>query len=146
MPTPSPVASSPTTSRFGPLVLGALAVALLLSGCVNGNNYPKTYAAAYCGALFACVDESEIENWTAYDDEKECREDFQADLEDTSTYDQWEEGDRTFDSDAANACINEADQIRDDSDCGTMNFLEFFVDSGTDECSEVYPDADSEED
>ncbi len=140
MPTSSPV--PPSSSRFGTLVLGALALALLLPGCVNGTNYPKTYAATYCGTLFACVDESEIESWTTYDDEKECREDFQAEMEDTSIYDQYEEGDRTFDGDAAEACIKEADEIRDDSDCGTMNFIEFFVDSGTDECGDVYPEAE----
>ncbi len=142
MPTSAPPASSSTSSRFGSLVLGAVALALLLPGCVNGNNYPQQYAAAYCGALFACVGESEIENWTSYDDEKECREELQEDLEGTSTYDQYEEGDRTFDGDAAEACINEADQIRDDSDCGSMNYLEFFVDSATDECGDVYPEAD----
>lgn len=139
MPTSSPVAPS-SSSRLGTLVLGVLALTLLLPGCLNGNSYPKNYAATYCGALFACVDESEIENWTNYDDEKECREELQEDLEGTSTYDAYEEGDRTFDSDAAQACIDEADQIRDDSDCGTMSYLEFFVDSATDECGEVYPE------
>ena len=47
-----------------------------------------------------------------------------------------------FDVDAADACITEADEIRDDSDCGDMNYLQFVLDAATEECGEVYPDAD----
>jgi len=114
----------------------------LLSGCLNGNNYPKQYANAYCSSLYACVDAEEIEFWTNYDDEDDCIADVQSEMEDSTTYDQYEEGDRTFDGDNGSACIEEADQIKDDSSCGDMNALEFVADAATDECNEVYPEAE----
>lgn len=114
----------------------------LLAGCVNGNSYPKTYAANYCVALFTCVDANEIEFWTNYDDEDDCKADLQEEMEGSTVYDEFQEGDRTFDPDNADACINEVAQIRDDPDCGDMNIVAFLADAATDECNEVYPTAE----
>ena len=120
-----------------------LLLALSFTGCVNGDNYPTVLAREYCRSLFACVeDEGSIEIWTSYDDEAECREEETARTEDRLDYDQYEEGDRDFDSDAASACIDESAQIRDDSDCGSMNLAEFLADTLTEECNEVYPEAE----
>ncbi len=132
----------PSRSRFGSPAAAALALALLMPGCLSGTSYPKTYASTYCAALFTCVDDTEIENWTNYDDEKDCRDDLQAEMEGTSVYDAFEEGDRSFDGDAADACITEADQVRDDADCGSMNFIQFVLDAATEECEDVYPPAE----
>ena len=120
-----------------------LLLALSFTGCVNGDNYPTVLAREYCRSLYACVeDEDSIETWTTYDDEAECREERTAAIEDGAVYDQYEEGDRDFDSDAANACIDEVAQIRDDSDCGSMDVPGFLFDSLTEECDEVYPEAE----
>lgn len=120
-----------------------LLLALSLTGCVNGNNYPTTWAREYCRSLYACIEDTDsIEDFLGYDDEAECRESVTADLEDSTTYDQWEEGDRDFDSDAANSCIDEVAQIRDDADCGSMNLIDFAVDASNEDCNEVYPEAE----
>lgn len=143
MRTSSAAPSCPASPRSGSPLSLALALAFLLPGCLNGDNYPKNYASAYCASLFACVaDEDEIEFWLTYDDEQECADEVQQDLVNGSVYDAYEEGDRTFDEDAAEACIEEVDQIRDDSSCGSMNLAEWLVDASTEECGDVYPEAD----
>lgn len=125
--------------------LASLAPLLFLLGCpVTGDSYPQTYANELCSAMFLCVaDENDIEFWTQYDDEEECAEGVRSDIESSTVYDQYEEGDRTFDKDVADTCLREITGTRDDSDCGGMSFLEFLADSeATGYCAEAFPEAD----
>ncbi len=109
-----------------------------LAGCLNGGSYPQTYARAACASLFECVNNDEIDTWLNYDDVDDCESDVQSSIEDSADYDAWEEGDLEFNVDNADACIDEAAEIRNDSDCGSMNALTFLVDASTEECGEVY--------
>ena len=124
-------------------MLVLLLILVVLSGCLSGTSYPKTFATTYCASMYVCVDEGEIETWLNYDDEADCRTNLQEDIEGSAAYDAFEEGDRTFDVDAANACLEEASQVRDDADCtGSMNILQFGLDAATEECEDVYPPAE----
>jgi hypothetical protein len=116
----------------------------LLLGCpLTGDNYPQQYASAYCSSLFTCVEStSDIDLFLQYDDEDECLEKKQAEIEGSSWYDQYLEGDRTFDKDNGDACVKELDELRDDPDCGTMGLLDFGFDASTEECSDVFPAAE----
>jgi len=119
-----------------------LPLTLLLGCAVTGDNYPKQYSAAYCASLFACVEsESDIDTFLQYDDEAECRENKQSEIESQGYYDQYEEGDREFDADAAATCIKEVDEVRDDSDCGSMGLIEFGFDVSDEACTRVFPEA-----
>jgi len=118
------------------LLLAALA--LFATGCLTGDSYPDQWSRAACGSLYACVDEDQIEDWLGYDDEGECVEENAEDIRQSTAYDEYEEGDREFNSDNASECIDEAAEVRNDSDCGDMNVLTYFLDISTEECTEVY--------
>lgn len=112
----------------------ALVALAFVAGCpVTGDNYARTYARTYCAAMYLCVEDHEsIEDnvLLGYNDEAECREEIEADWLGSSEYDAYEEGDREFDAEAADDCLEEADQVRDDSDCGTMTVNQYVGDSG----------------
>jgi len=124
----------------------ALLALLFVAGCpVTGNNYPATYARTACASVFLCVeDPNEIETWFGYDDEDECIEDQEEQVASSPAYDAYEEGDREFDADNANACLDEIDQIRDDSDCGTMSLGAWLIDAAAEECSQVFVEPEEE--
>ena len=117
-----------------------LPLAFLLGCPVTGNNFPTQYANEYCAALYLCVeDPNDIEFWTQFDDEDECAEEIENGLLDSGRYEQYEEGDREFDQDAADSCLEEIRQVRDDNDCGSMGYIEFNLDAEADFCPEAYP-------
>jgi len=123
-----------------PLFLSGFAVALCLSGCLTGDSYPKSYAQAYCSSLFECVDEDQIDLLLGYDDAAECREEIEEDRRASSEFQSWQEGDCGFDSEAAASCQEELTDVINDSDCGSMNWLEWVIDGASTECAEVYCD------
>ncbi len=100
-----------------------------LLGCpATGNNYPAQYAGEYCRTLYTCVeDHDSIDDSPLldYDDENDCQATVQADLEDTTDYEEWEAGNREFDADNATACLDEVAEVRDEDDCGDWNLLEW---------------------
>ena len=63
------------------------------------------------------------------------RENFRS----SSLYDSYEEGDLIFNDEAAQECLSEMTEVRQDSDCdGDMNILTYFNDAISSECSNVY--------
>jgi hypothetical protein len=117
----------------------------VLTGCVTGNNYPTQYAQAYCDALFTCVPGDAIEFWSGgWDDVEECEEGAAEIVTDTPDYEAYEEGDREFNSDNANTCIEEVAEIKNDSSCTdddgnpSMGIVDFTFDAATEACGEVY--------
>ena len=85
----------------------------------------------------------DIEFWTQYDDEDECAADVQSAIESSTVYDEYEEGDRTFDTDIADACLKEIRETREDSNCGEMSYLEFLQDSeALGFCADAFPEAE----
>ena len=125
-------------------MIRASLVMILAAGCsVTGNNYPERYASAFCASLFECMaDDDEIEFIFGYDDEPECRERVASDIRNDSSYDAFEEGDRVYDPDAGEACLEEVAQLRQDSDCGSMSWITFGIDALSEECFNVFPKAD----
>jgi len=114
-----------------------------LTGCLSGNGYPDSYAQAYCGTLFACFESDSVEDMTGWDDVGDCKDEVASDLRSTGQYDSWEEGEASFDSDAAAACIEEVQEFRGDSDCAGeslsfLNFAAFLFDVADEACSSVY--------
>ena len=117
----------------------------LLSCSASGNNYPERYASALCGSLYECIsDPNDIEFFFGYDDEKECREEVAEDIRGDASYDGFEEGDRVYDPEAGEACLDEVAQIRDDADCGSMSWISFGLDAFTDACFNVFPKAEDD--
>ena len=127
---------------FLPLA-GVVLACFPLMGCLSGNSYPDSYARAFCGSLFGCYEADSVEDVTGWDDADECREDRAAALREGAGYDSWEEGDASFDSDAAEACQGEAQEFRNDSDCAgeALNFFSyaaFLLDVSDEACASVY--------
>jgi hypothetical protein len=59
-------------------------------------------------------------------------------------YDRWEEGDASFDSEAAGVCIDEVSEFRTDADCAgeslnLFNYAAFLLDAAHEDCGAVYP-------
>ena len=113
----------------------------LIFGCTTGDNFPAKYANAYCSSLFACVDtdSAEFEFLYKYDNAAECKEEEESNFRSSSLYDSYEEGDLVFNNEAAEECLSEMNEVRQDSDCdGDMNILTYFNDAISSECSNVY--------
>ena len=115
----------------------------VLSGCLSGDSYPERYAAAYCGTLFACFEADSVEDITGHDDAGDCSEEVAQAVRDRADYDQWEEGDASFDSDAASACIEEVSEFRADGDCAgeelnLFSYGAFIFDVAHEDCDSVY--------
>ena len=118
--------------------ISAVSTAALLTGCLTGNSFPEKYAAAYCGALFTCVPSNQID-FFGYDTEEECTIDEAKNIRASSAFDDFEEGDKVFNSVAAENCILEAEQVRSDDDCnGNMDLLSFTLDAIDSDCADVY--------
>lgn len=118
-----------------------------LTGCVSGNNYPDSYASAYCGTIYACFEADSIEDNSDWDDISECRDEVAESIMDGSDYDSWEEGDATFDGDAAENCIDEVLEFRSDSDCSgddwnIFTWAAFVIDVSHEDCGSVYDPED----
>lgn len=116
---------------------------LLLSGCLSGNTYPERYGDAYCGTLFACFEADSVEDLTGFDNASDCSEETAEVVRDRADYDRWEEGDASFDSDAAAACIEEVSEFLADGDCAgdelnILNYAAFLLDVGHEDCDSVY--------
>ena len=112
----------------------------LLSGCITGNNYPEKFATSLCETAFTCLDSGDIEFITGYDNQDECIVDLTAEIQTSTTYDEYEEGTRSFNKDAANLCFTEIIEVQGDSDCdGSMNAWSFFTDIQSNACDDVFP-------
>ena len=112
----------------------------LLTACTTGGNYPDKYASALCETTYACLDNDDIELVSGYDNEEECIAEISSDFRSSDTYDEYEEGERKFNQEAAGACLTEIEEVQQDSDCdGSMSAWTFFTDIQSDECGEVYP-------
>ena len=112
----------------------------LLTGCTNGGNYPDKYASALCETTYACLDNDDIELVSGYDNEEECIAEISSDIRSSNTYDEFEEGERGFNKEAANACLTEIEEVQQDSDCnGSMSAWTFFTDIQSDDCDDVFP-------
>jgi hypothetical protein len=107
--------------------------------CTTGANYPEQFASAYCETAYKCMNNSDIETFTGYDDVEDCKLDWTAEMMNTSDYEAWEEGDMAFDREKANACLTEITEVQQDSDCdGSMNVFDFFNDTQSGACDDVY--------
>ncbi|MEE2829815.1 MAG: hypothetical protein VX498_11560 [Myxococcota bacterium] len=129
--------------RLSSLSVLLVLVSLPLSGCLSGNSYPDRYGQSYCSTLFLCFDQDDIEDMEGWNDVGECRDDVADSIRDSADYDRWEEGDASFDSDAAGACIDEVLEFQGDSSCdgGSLDlfsYAEFLLDVSAEECGEVY--------
>lgn len=116
-------------------------IPLFLSGCIlgGGGSFPDRYSKEFCSTMFTCMDEDEVELWFDYDDVTECRDEFSESIEDSQAYEGWEEGDCTYDPEAAKSCLQEVSEMTSDNDCdGDMSYLTFALDAMNDDCSEVY--------
>ena len=112
----------------------------LMTGCVTGGNYPDKYATALCETTYTCLNNDDVEMVTGYDDEIECIAEISSEIRSSSTYDEFEEGARGFDKEAADACITEIQEVQQDSDCdGSMSAWTFFTDIQSDACADVFP-------
>lgn len=108
-------------------------------GCTTGENFPADYADAICTTAYKCMNNSDIETYTSYDDIEDCLADWMDNMTNTSDYEAWEEGELAFNKDMAKECLTEITEVQQDSDCdGSMNVLEFFSDIQSDSCSDVY--------
>lgn len=108
--------------------------------CTTGGNYPDQYAAALCETSYTCLDNDDIEMVSGYDNQDECISDISAEIRSSTMYDEFEEGSRSFNKDAAVACITEINEVQEDSDCdGSMNAWTFFTDIQSDACDDVFP-------
>ena len=98
-----------------------------------------------CETTYACLDEGDIEVVTGYDDIDECIVELTSEIRSSDVYDEWEEGTRTFNKEAASGCITEIEEVQQDSDCdGSMSAWTFFTDIQSDDCDDVFPTADAE--
>ena len=114
---------------------------VLLTACTTGNNYPQQYAKAFCNSLFSCVDmdDSLNEILYPYDNKEECLFEVEKSKRESSTFDAFEEGDVPFNSESADLCLTEIEEVVSDSDCdGNMDALSFSIDISNDECDNVY--------
>ena len=122
-------------------IQGTLLFSTLLIGCTTGDNFPSKYANAYCSSLFSCVDTEsvEFEFLYKYDDVSECKEEEESNFRSSSLFDSYEEGDLAFNEEAAKECLEEMNEVRQDSDCdGDMNILTYYNDAISSECANVY--------
>ena len=112
-------------------------------GCTTGSNYPTKYANAICETSYICLDSEDIELVFGYDNEDECVTEVIDAITSSDDYEDYELGNKDFDSDAADLCISEVVEVQSDSDCdGSMNAWTFVSDIASDACSEIYPDAE----
>lgn len=119
--------------------MSSLILFLSTLACTTGANYPENYATAICETAYKCMNNSDIETFTGYDDVVDCKQEWTSDLMNTSDYEAWEEGDMAFDREKANICLTEITEVQQDSDCdGEMNFFDFVSDTSSDACDEVY--------
>ena len=121
----------------------ALTSSVFLAGCLSGGGYPDSYASAYCGTMFACFDADSIDNVAGWDNLSDCKEEVAEDGRQTAGYDGWEEGELTFNSDAAANCIDEVEEFQVDSDCDGrnldfINYALFALDVAHEDCGSVY--------
>lgn len=125
-------------TRFIPTIL-------FLSACTTGGNYPEQYAKALCETTYACLDDDDIETVSGYDDMDECIVELTSEIRSSDVYDEWEEGARSFNKEAASGCITEIEEVQQDSDCdGSMSAWTFFTDIQSDDCDDVFPATDAE--
>jgi len=111
----------------------------LMLGCTTGNNYPTKYANTVCDSMFTCIDNESIETFTGYDDIDECKEKEEENYRESSIFDSFEEGDVEFNAEAADRCLNEIAEVKNDSDCdGEMNIISYLADAASEDCAEVY--------
>lgn len=114
----------------------------LLTACTTGGNYPDQYAKALCETTYACLDNDDIEMVSGYDDMEECIFEIGVDVRTSDSYAEYDAGARSFDKEAAQACLDEITEVQEDADCdGSMNAWTFFTDIQSDACSEVFPEA-----
>jgi hypothetical protein len=118
-------------------------VAISMGGCLSGGGYPDSYASAYCTTVFSCFEQDSVDDGTGWDNAADCKEKIAEDLRQTSTYDAWEEGELSFNSEAASACIEEIREFQDDSDCDgrdldLFSYALFVLDVTHEDCDSVY--------
>ena len=115
----------------------------LMIACTTGENYPTKYSTSLCETMYACIDNDTIETFLNYDDVEECKSEQESDFRETTTYDSYEEGDLTFNKEAADSCLEEINEVQSDSDCdGEMDVFSFLADMSSDDCTEVYQEAE----
>ena len=112
----------------------------MVTACTTGGNYPEKYASTLCETSYACLDNDDIELVSGYDNEEECVAEESSKFRGSSIYDEFEEGERSFNKDAANACLTEIEEVQRDSDCdGSMSAWTFLNDIQSDDCADVFP-------
>ena len=80
---------------------------------------------------------------SGFDNEEECIAEISSDIRSSNMYDEFEEGERKFNKEAANACLTEIEEVQQDSDCdGAMSAWTFFTDIQSDDCDDVFPTAE----
>jgi hypothetical protein len=111
----------------------------LFIGCTTGNNLPTALAETTCSSLFTCVDNSLIETFLNYDNEEECFSEMEKDFRDSDEFKDFEKGDKEFNRESAQACLDEIEEVKDDPDCdGEMNPLVYLQDISSEDCDEIY--------
>ncbi len=112
----------------------------MLSACTTGGNYPDQYATVLCETTYACLDNDDVEMVTGYDDENECILELTTEMKTSDVYAEWDSGARSFNKEAAKACLEEIEEVQNDADCdGSMSAWTFFTDIQSDACNEVFP-------
>ena len=108
-------------------------------GCTTGNNYPQKYADTICSSAFECLSADEIDLFLGYDNIEECKESEEKTMRESSNFDSFEEGDVAFNKEAAEQCLMEISEVREDSDCnGSMNIVSWGIDIANDACFDIY--------
>ena len=112
---------------------------MILVSCTTGNNYPKKYADTICSSAFECLNEDEIDLFLGYDDIEECKESEERTMRESGNFDAFEEGDVEFNQEAAEQCLMEISEVREDADCnGNMNIIKWGVDIANEACFDIY--------
>ena len=116
-------------------------LSMLLGACLTGNSYPGELASTYCVSLFGCLGDETAEALTNYDDVGECVDEETVNNEDSEGYRGFLRGECTFNSEAAQECLEEITEVRSEDACdGSMDVLSWFLDIGIegDDCRGVY--------
>lgn len=116
-----------------------LFIPLLSSACILGEAWPERYAVELCATAFTCVEGEDLSTNADWSDEQACVDDVASVVRLDPKYEGFQNGDCTWEGDAATDCLQELSDLRGSDSCdGKMTYAELLVDGVSPRCAVVY--------